>query len=281
MIVSGRLKDAIGAGVVQGATVSIFTADGAPLGLSTTSNDVGYFAINSGNIQVGDKIKISHVSYNPVELTVTGASSYGFIPMDRKVVELPPVVVTSPDKKNNAAVPLLILGALALASTKKKAVSGPGGDTALLVGVAAVGFLGFDIVKKLLETVGLWRSQDVKDVADEIQNPNSPFSPEFYKKAPAGSLLLTTATCKQYMDILTDAFGPFDDDESQAVGVFKQMRTQSQVSFFADYFSKNIFPPGPDLLTWLRGGAWPNDRLSAAELNEIVKYVNKLPKYIP
>lgn len=285
MVVSGRTKDGLGAGVIQGATVEAYTATGQPLGIATTTNDVGYFSINSPQLQIGDVVKFSHVSYYPTEVKVTGVSNFGFIPLDRKVVELPPVIVTSPDKNNSSALPLLLLGALAIAGSQKKKVSGPvisnKGETALLIGVAAVGFLGFDIVKKMLESIGLWKSQAVKDVQDEIQNPNSPFSPNFWKAAPAGALLLNTATCQQYLETLTQAFGPFDDDESVATGIFKQMKTQSQVSFFSDYFSKNIFPPGPDLLTWLRGGAWPNDRLSAAELDDIVKYVKNLPKYKP
>jgi hypothetical protein len=278
MKIQGRLKDIHTGQPVQGATVTAVTPSGAPIA-ATTSNDTGFFILDNPQILTGDVIRITHVSYMTQDFPVSGSNDYGFISLENKVIELPPVVITAPSKTQNAALPLLLIAALAAASTSKnKSISGIKPGDAILVGGAVVAVLGLDIVKKLLESVGLWKSKDVKEVQDEIENPNSPFSPNFWKTAPAGSLLLTTQTMADMLKTLKNAFGFFDDNEAAATGVFKQMKTQSQVSFFSDYFTKN---EKADLLTWLRGSSWPNDRLSAAELNEIIQFVNKLPKYKP
>jgi hypothetical protein len=130
-------------------------------------------------------------------------------------------------------------------------------------------------IKGLLEKLGLKDDQNTKDL-DQAAGSLSFWSPTFYKSGPAGTALLTSAAAEEKAHIIWDAFGGFDDNEDQAIGVFKTLRTQSQASFLAEKFYQLY---QQDLLTFLRGGSWPKDRLSDADVNVINSYVNSLPKY--
>jgi hypothetical protein len=146
----------------------------------------------------------------------------------------------------------------------------------LLVG----GFIGFDLIKKTLEFLGLWDSQDTKDLDNAANNPNSFWSPNFWQTKPASTpwtYVINEATANQWIDDITDAFGWWNDSEEQAIGVFKRCRTQANLSFLAWVFGRRY--DGEDLLTYLRGGWWPQDRLSDSDVNIINQYISRLPKY--
>jgi hypothetical protein len=113
-------------------------------------------------------------------------------------------------------------------------------------------------------------------VVQEAANNASPWSPAFYKGAPAGSLLLTNNYADSLVQQIIDSVGFFSDDFWTVLGIIKQMKTQSQVSYLADRFA---IKTGSDLLTWLQGSNWPRDHYSAAEVNQLIDYVKKLPKY--
>lgn len=134
----------------------------------------------------------------------------------------------------------------------------------------------FGSINKILYALGLKDSPDTKDLDTETTDPGSFWSQNFYLNAPAGSMILSSAAAEEYIALLVKAFGAFNDDEDLAIGVFKKLRTQSQASFLVWYFQKKY---NSDLLTWLRGGSWPDDRLSDAAVNEITRYIKSLPKY--
>ena len=141
---------------------------------------------------------------------------------------------------------------------------------------AVVVFKVFGAMDAVLEAIGVKDSQATKDLDQAGTNSTSYWSPLFYKAAPAGTWLLKADFANQYADEIYNAMGGFNDDEDAAIAVFKRLRSQAQVSQLADVF--NIRHQG-DLLTWLRGGVWPQDRLSDADVNTINTYIKSLPKY--
>jgi len=171
---------------------------------------------------------------------------------------------------------LLLL--LPLLLKKKKAVGKVDTSTLIVVGGSILFLKGFGLFNDLLESLGLQESQDTKNLDAASTNPFSPWSPLFIKAAPVGAYILKDEVVNQMMTTLVNAFGYFNDDESAAIGVFKTLKTQSQLSYFADIWQK---AGNGDLLTWLRGGAWPADRLSDAETDQINQFILKLPKYTP
>lgn len=147
---------------------------------------------------------------------------------------------------------------------------------AILVG----GVIGFDLIKKSLEGLGIWDSRDTKDLNEESSNPNSFWSPNYWQTVKPANKNWTYAineqTALDWCKEIKDAFGVFNDNEEQAIAVFKRCRTKANCSFLAWVFQKYY---NQDLLTYLRGGAWPQDRLSDADVNVINKYISNLPAY--
>lgn len=117
---------------------------------------------------------------------------------------------------------------------------------------------------------------DTVPIKKELLSINSPFSPNFYKSAPVGSLLLTRLTADNFSKQILDSVGFFKDDFALVLGVFRQLKTQSQVSFLSDRF---LAISGYDLLTWLLGDTWPDDRFNSEQVNQILTIVKQLPKY--
>lgn len=142
------------------------------------------------------------------------------------------------------------------------------------------GILAFDSVKRILEGLGFWKSPATKNLDDASTNPNSFWNPNFWRTVKPDAANWTYAiditTAQEWLKDLRNAFGAFNDNEEQAIAVFRRCRTQANCSFLADIFNRTY---NEDLLTWLRGGWWPQDRLSDADVNTINNYISRLPKY--
>lgn len=142
------------------------------------------------------------------------------------------------------------------------------------------GLLAFSIVKKILEWLGVWKGQDSKTLDEEAADPNSPWSPTLWQTLKAKGVTWTYAiTYDQAAALvtqLTDAFGMFNDNEDAAKAVFHNFRTQANASYFSDVFQRIT---GDNLLSYLRGGMWPQDRLSDADVYEITLYLKNLKQY--
>ena len=148
--------------------------------------------------------------------------------------------------------------------------------TILAVGAGVAVIWGLTGLKKLLNTFGITESQETKDVDKEESNPNSPWSPMFYEKAPSGSKLLTTAQMNYLFDQIDSSWGYFDDDEEKIKGAIKGMiKYQSQWSFFASWLAKT---KSIDLFDYMRGSAYWG-RLEDSDMNVITDYIKSLPKY--
>ena len=93
-----------------------------------------------------------------------------------------------------------------------------------------------------------------------------------------GLFLTSFLSQAQIENVLVEKYY-ISDDFDAVLGVFKQLKTKSQVSYLAHKFNEI---KGKDLLNWLQGGgalSWPADRFSAEQVNQLIKYVNGLKNY--
>jgi hypothetical protein len=152
-------------------------------------------------------------------------------------------------------------------------------NSALLLAAGVIFITYNSVLKPLLESLGLTKSAGEVNVSAENQNPNSAWNPLFWQKAPSGSLILTQNTTNQFIDTIYNSVGYIYDDFNAVLGVFKQLKSKSQVSYLVDAFNKS---KNADLLTWLLGGgifSYPSDRYSAEQVNQLIQLVNNLPNY--
>lgn len=191
--------------------------------------------------------------------------------------------------KGNNIIPLLLLVAIVAVIGRKNVVGNPAAAAVVMknlnlqkvsptVKIVAGGVLLFFIYKTLV-WFGVLRGGDTISLDNASTNPNSFWSPNFYKTKPDYVQWTAPITYNQAVYLarqIYDAFGWINDNEEQAIAVFKSFRAQSSVSYLADVFAQQY---GQDLLTFLRGGNWPQDRLSDADVQNINAYVSRLPKY--
>lgn len=186
-------------------------------------------------------------------------------------------------EKENSQAAIITAAALLLFLLTTKNKKGKVG--ALTVGdvtpyiVIVIALYGFGIIDKVLQALGLSDSKDTKDLDNAATDPYSFWSPTFWQKKPANipwTYSIDRTQAIQYGNDIIDAFGFFDDDESAVKSIFRLMRTQANVSYLAYVFQQE---EGKDLLSYLRGGIWPKDRLSDSDVNEINQFISQLPKY--
>lgn len=275
-VYSGSVIDSVTGEPIPGATVTIF-AGATPLH-SVAASVNGKFNLSGA----ADTIVITSASYKDM---IWPASPFQHVfelePNDQTLdtVTLP----GSPAKKQNYSWALLLL---LIPLLSKKKVSGIGKiDTSTVVtaGVAVVAIMAIGGFKRILEVFGLADSRSTKNLDASSTNPLSPWSPNFWLQGPwnFGIPPLDNTQVGSMLNDLLDAFGLFNDDEAKAIGVFKKLQTQAQLSYFADVFRTVQLQDGTggDLLQWLRGGTWPDDRLSDSEVDQINQYILGLPKY--
>jgi hypothetical protein len=135
-------------------------------------------------------------------------------------------------------------------------------------------------VDRLFQGLGISQSAAAASLEQMKRDPGSFWNGQFWrnvsKRTPGGLVkVLTTAAVNDLWASLNKAFGYFNDDEAAAIAAFKKyIKTQTQLSYFSEWVAKNA---GIDLLTWLEGSGYPNDRLSAEEIDIVSQYVKKLP----
>lgn len=145
--------------------------------------------------------------------------------------------------------------------------------TFLVLGLAAIGLVYFGVLDPVLKFVGIKDDQETKNIDEVAINPGTPWSINFWKNVP-GATVLTRAYAVQLANTIYNSFGYFNDNEEQAKGVIKSLKFQTQLSFLSMVFYE-IYKE--DLLTFLRGGWYPQDRLSDNDLSELISFINKLP----
>jgi hypothetical protein len=175
---------------------------------------------------------------------------------------------------------LALLALVAFAKKRKKQVGAVTTKDVLPFMLIGGGLLAFSIVKKLLEFLGVWESHDSKNLDNEAQDPSSPWNPTLWQRLQSQgvkwSYAITYDQAAELVQQLQNAFGPFNDDEEQAIAIFKNFRTQANASFFADVFQRIT---GQDLLSYVRGGSWPQDRLSDADVYSLNNFLHNLKQY--
>lgn len=143
----------------------------------------------------------------------------------------------------------------------------------ILVGAGAVALVYFGLLNPVLKFLGIKESTETRELETASVSPNSFWNPNFWS-LQEGATILRVAVAEQLAKDIWDAFGAFNDCEECVIGVFKTLRFQTQASFLAFTFQRMY---GQDLLTFLRGGSWPQDRLSDADVSEINRFINNLP----
>ena len=150
-------------------------------------------------------------------------------------------------------------------------------NSQLIIGLVVLYFGYTKVIKPLLEGVGLSKSDEEIEIEKQTSNPGSPWNPNYWRKG--GATLIREADVQRFVNKIWNAPGYISDDFDAVLGVFKQLKTKSQVSYLADKFNQM---KGKDLLNWLQGGgalSWPADRFSAERVNQLIKYVNGLKNY--
>jgi len=142
---------------------------------------------------------------------------------------------------------------------------------ALVAAGAAV--LYFGLLNPVLKALGIKDSGNTTALNSVASNPYSFWSPNFYK-LQSGAVILTRASAESIAQKIRDSFGWLSDNADSVKAAFKSLTYQTQVSYLSDVFSQLY---GEDLLSYIRGGSWPNDRLSDADVSEIDSFLSKLP----
>lgn len=137
------------------------------------------------------------------------------------------------------------------------------------------------IVRPLLQKIGIVKTEEEKLVEQQNELPNNvnPFSPVFYKTGGAGTKILRISAADNYARTIYDAMGMITDDEAAVFGIFRQLKTQSQVSFLSERFSQKYNVGLLDFLQRGKNQYNPASGLNASEMNTIFSIVNRLPKY--
>lgn len=274
---SGVVLDNVNGNPIPGASVYIFIDGTKAAGMQTNSK--GEFYLET--IEEASSITISHASYLPLTLkpSVYLNENFYIAEMKRDEKILNPVELPSTPRKNYDWVVYLTLGAAWVKeSQSSKRVGAISKETVTTVATAGTFLIGFLTLKKLLEGIGIFQTQDGKDFDAHLSNPYSFWNPLFWQQGGEGTKLLTAATCAKMINDINGKFQPMGDDEDGIFAIFKSnIKTQSQLSFLAWWTQKEL---KMDLLEWLKGSDyWPNDHLSVSEIAVITDYVEKLPKY--
>jgi hypothetical protein len=138
---------------------------------------------------------------------------------------------------------------------------------------AGVTLAGLFILYKIAQKLGIIpNADDKKEEAAllALQSSNYWNYNDFLQKAPPGHALLTQAGAAAYVEDLWDATGTFNDDEEKIYGVFRAMRTQSQIAALAKRFNQL---KTKDLYGYLK------DYLNETELLTIKSIIDQKPKY--
>jgi len=160
----------------------------------------------------------------------------------------------------------------------------------ILLYAALFGAAYFLVLKPILQKLGIEKTTEEREDLEAIKQidfgkPNeNPFSGRlFLVNMPVGTILLTAASSLKLAEKIRGSFTNFGDNEQQVIGIFRQLKTQAQVSNIADAFFKKY---SLDLWTFLKTGTPDSDVLSQyytglsnQDLSLILNIVNKLPKY--
>lgn len=138
---------------------------------------------------------------------------------------------------------------------------------------AGVTIAALIIIRKVLQSIGVIQTtQDVQNQQNlqQLESANYWNYNDFLSRIPAGTLLLTQSGATAYVNDLWDATGMFNDDEEKIYGVFRAMKTKSQVAALAKRFNQL---KAKDLYGYLQ------DYLNDSELLKVKSIIDQKPLY--
>jgi len=139
-------------------------------------------------------------------------------------------------------------------------------------------YVGYSkVIKPILDKIGITKSDDEILIDDEVTKIDSPWNPNYYRQfGNRVVLLITRASLNEYLATIWNSVGYFYDDFDAVMGVFKKLKSKTQVSQLVDEFNKRF---NKDLLLWLKGDTWPSDRYSVEQVNQLIQLVKGLKNY--
>lgn len=150
-------------------------------------------------------------------------------------------------------------------------------ETIKMLLVAGTGLIVFFTIKKgftgFLEALGLKNSKEDITVQTEVSNSFSAWSPNYWTKVKNATLFKVAYT-QMLCDQIYNSVSWYGDNWSVAFGAIKSCKTKTQISWLAYQFQQRY---KVDLLAWLPGTIWPNDRFSNEEVAQAINYVKNLP----
>lgn len=141
----------------------------------------------------------------------------------------------------------------------------------IIKGVATLA--GIYLVYKVMQKIGVLPTAESTAAAQNLQQLESANYWDYNKflsTLPAGAALLTMSGAAAYVDDLWNATGYFNDDEQKIYGVFRAMKTQSQVAALAKRFNQL---KAKDLYGYL------SEYLNESELLKVKAIIDQKPKY--
>jgi len=117
-------------------------------------------------------------------------------------------------------------------------------DNGTLLAVGGISALAyFGVLNPLLKLFGIKESDASKKVKD--LDTADYFNPNFWRKGGVGTLIINAAGAQGYTKLIYDSKGTFNDDEAKLYGVFRALKTKSQVSYlamkFQERYSKGLY----------------------------------------
>jgi hypothetical protein len=142
----------------------------------------------------------------------------------------------------------------------------------------------FLVVNPILKKLGIKKSDDQKllDDVNSIPPAQNVWAGAAYK-FPPNSLLLKSEIANKYVEQIYNAFSFFGDDEATIFGIFRALKTQSQVAWLAKTFKEKY---KTDLFTFLQKGTQSSQiwrpitsGLNSQEMATILDIIKSKPKY--
>lgn len=151
-------------------------------------------------------------------------------------------------------------------------------DSGQIINLAVVGgvvWLGYTLVKPILDTFGITQSAGSAAYSNATTTVASPWSPTYYNKViPNGTkvTLLTAASANNIAKAIKSTYDDFDiqwgSDVSGLKSAFNQITSKIKLSQVSGVYASLY---GADLLTDI------NSNFLDSDVNTIITYVNNLP----
>ena len=134
-----------------------------------------------------------------------------------------------------------------------------------------------DSVKNFFASFGMGTStatDAVNEVIEKTEKKAEEFSPLYWQKPPKNktAMLLTMDQTKKHIAAIKKAIGYVYDSPEDIIGVFRQLKYKTQISWIADNWQKT---QGSDLQAWL------GDKLDTAKQRESYLEILSIAKNLP